>query len=91
MPLYSAPCAGAWSRCNWIIKDHEAFLGVGKAIIILAYHASFLGCCLFVVSLLWPAGLSEKTFEELIVLVEVFDEVGVVGSWTIHEFVEVVR
>ena len=30
-------------------------------------------------------------FEELIVLVEVFDRVGVVGAWAIHVFVEVVR
>ena len=30
-------------------------------------------------------------FEELIVLVEVFDGVGMVGAWTIHELVEVVR
>jgi len=30
-------------------------------------------------------------FEELVVLVEVFDGVGVVGAWAIHEFVEVVR
>ena len=30
-------------------------------------------------------------FEELALLVEVFDEVGVVRAWTIHEFVEVVR
>ena len=30
-------------------------------------------------------------FEELALLVEVFDRVGVVGAWTIHEFVEVVR
>ena len=30
-------------------------------------------------------------FEELTVLVEVFDGVGVVGAWAIHELVEVVR
>ena len=30
-------------------------------------------------------------FEELIVLVEVLDGVGVVGAWTLHELVEVVR
>ena len=30
-------------------------------------------------------------FEELALLVEVFDGVGMVGAWTIHEFVEVVR
>ena len=29
--------------------------------------------------------------EELAVLVEVFDGVGVVGAWAIHEFVEVIR
>ena len=30
-------------------------------------------------------------FEKLTVLIEVFDGVGVVGAWAIHEFVEVVR
>ena len=30
-------------------------------------------------------------FEELALLVEVFDRVGMDGEWTIHEFVEVVR
>ena len=29
--------------------------------------------------------------EELALLVEVFDGVGMVGAWTIHEFIEVVR
>ena len=72
-------------------EDHDAFISVGETISVLACHASFLGCRLFVVSLLWRAGLSEETFEELTVLVEVFDGVGVVGARTIHEFVEVVR
>ena len=39
-------------------KDHDAFLGVGEAIPILARHASLLGCRLFVVSFFQPAGLS---------------------------------
>ena len=30
-------------------------------------------------------------FEELTVLIEVFDGVGMVGAWAIHEFVEVVK
>ena len=30
-------------------------------------------------------------FEELAVLVEVFDRVGMVGAWAIHELVDVVR
>ena len=30
-------------------------------------------------------------FEEHVVLVEVFDGVGVVGAWIVHELVEVVR
>ena len=38
-----------------------------------------------------PIGLSQKALEELVVLVEVFDGVGVVGAWAIHELVEVVR
>ena len=72
-------------------KDHDTFISVGEVIYVFAYRTSLLGCCLFAVSLLWSAGLSEKTFEELTLLVEVFDRVGVVGAWTIHEFVEVVR
>ena len=72
-------------------EDHDAFLRVGEAISVLARRASFLGCHLFAIPFLCPTGLSEKTFEELAVLVEVFDGVGVVGAWAIHEFVEVVR
>ena len=72
-------------------EDHEAFLGIGKAVPILACRAYFLGCCLFAVSFFRRAGLSEKTFEELVVFVMVFDGVGVVGAWAIHELVEVVR
>ena len=73
------------------IEDHDAFLRVREVVSILAYRASFLGCCFFVASFFWPAGLSEETFEDLTVLVEVFDGVGVVGACSIHEFVEVVR
>ena len=72
-------------------EDHDAFLRVGEAIPILAHRASFLGCRLFVISFFRPAGLSQETFKELIVLVEVFDGVGMVGAWAIHELVEVVR
>ena len=71
-------------------EDHDAFLRVGEAVSVLAHRASFLGCRLFVISFFWPAGLSEQTFEELAVLVEVFDRVGMVGAWAIHELVEVV-
>ena len=74
-----------------LAEDHDALLRFREAISVLACRASFLGCRLFAVSLLWPAGLSEETFEELAILVEVFDGVGMVGAWTIHEFVEVVR
>ena len=38
-----------------------------------------------------PHGLSQETFEELAVLVEVFDGIGVVGARAIHELVEVFR
>jgi len=72
-------------------KDHDAFLGVGEAIPVLDCRASFLGYRLFAVSFFRPAGLSQEMFEELIVLVEVFDGVGVVGARAIHELVEVVR
>ena len=72
-------------------EDHDAFISVGETISILACRASFLGCRLFVVPFFWPVGLSLETFEELAVLVEVFDGVGVVSAWAIHELVEVVR
>ena len=72
-------------------EDHDAFISVGETVSVLACRASFLGCRLFAVSLFQPSSLSEETFEELIVLVEVFDRVGVVGAQAIHEFVEVVR
>ena len=72
-------------------EDHDAFLGVREAIPVLARRAFFLGCRLFVVSFFWPAGLSQETLEELVVLVEVFDGVGVVGARALHELVEVVR
>ena len=62
------------------LKDHEAFLRIGKAIPILAHHASFLGRCLLALSFFWSAGLSQKALEEFAVLVEVLDRVGVVGA-----------
>ena len=71
-------------------KDHDAFLAVGEAVPVLACCASFLGCRLFAISFFRPAGLSEEMFEELIVLIEVFDGVGMIGAWAIHELVEVV-
>ena len=51
----------------------------------------FLGRYLLALSFLRPAGLSQKIFEELAVLVEVFDKVGMVGARALHELVEVVR
>ena len=72
-------------------KDHEAFLEVGEAIFILARLASFLGCLLLAVPFLWLGGLPQEALEELIVLIEVFDGIGMVGAWTLHELVEVVR
>ena len=72
-------------------EDHDAFLRFGEAVFILAYRASFLGYYLFAVSFFWPIGLSKEMFEELAVFVEVFDGVGMVGAWAIHELVEVVR
>ena len=39
-------------------KDHEAFLGVREAIIILAHHASFLGLLLLALSFFRLASLS---------------------------------
>ena len=72
-------------------KDNDAFLRVRETISILARRSSFLGCRLFVVAFFRPADLSEETFEELAVLVEVFDGIGMVGAWAIQGFVEVVR
>ena len=71
-------------------KDHEAFLGVGEAIIILAHRASFLGRLFLALPFLWLAGLSQKVLQELIVLIEVLKGVGMVGAWTLYELVNVV-
>ena len=71
-------------------KDHEAFLGVREAIFILARRASFLGLLLLAFLFLWLGGLSQEVLEELAVLVEVFDGIGVVGVWTLHELTKVV-
>ena len=71
-------------------KDHEAFLGVGEAIFILARRTSFLGLLLLAFPFLWLGGLPQKALEELAVLVEMFDGIGMVGAWTLHELVEVV-
>ena len=61
-------------------KDHEAFLGVGEVVFILAHRASFLGLLLLAFPFLWLGGLPQEVLEELVVLVEVFDTIGVVGS-----------
>ena len=71
-------------------KDHEAFLGVREAIFILARRVSFLGLLLLAFPFLWLGGLLQETLKELAVLVEVFDGIGMVGAWTLHELVEVV-
>ena len=72
------------------LKYHEAFLGIGKAIPILAHHASFLGRYLLALSFFWSIGLSQKALEEFAVLVEVLDGIGMVGAWALHELLEVV-
>ena len=54
-------------------EDHDAFISIGETVSILAHHASFLGCCLLILSFFRPAGLSQEILEELVVLVEVFD------------------
>jgi len=71
-------------------KDHDAFLRVGKAIPNLARRASFLGRCLLAISFFWPAGWSQEALQELTVLVEVLDGVGMVGARVLHELVKVV-
>ena len=71
-------------------KDHEAFLRVVEAIIILARRAFFLGHLLLAFPFLWLVGLPQEALKELVVLVEVLDGVGVVSAWTLHELVEVV-
>ena len=72
-------------------KDHEAFLGIGEAIIILAHRASFLGHLLLAFPFLWLGGLPREALEELAVLVEVFDRVGVVGAQALHVLMEVAQ
>ena len=57
----------------------------------MLHYAPFLGRCLFAFSFLRPTGQWPKALEGLAVLVEVFDGVGVVGAWALHELVEVVR
>ena len=71
-------------------KDHEAFLEVGEVIFILARRASLLGRVLLAFPFLWLSGLPQEALQELTVLVEVFDGIGMVGAWTLHELVEVV-
>ena len=71
--------------------DHDALFRFGETISVLACCASILGCRLLAISLLCLASLLEETFEELALLVEVFDGIGVIGARTIHEFIEVVR
>ena len=71
-------------------KDHEAFLGVGEAIFIHARRTSFLDCLVLAFPFLWLSGLPQEALQELTVLVEVFDGIGMVGAWTFHELVEVV-
>ena len=72
-------------------KDHDAFLRVEKAIPILARRTSFVGCCLLALAFFRPASLSQEALEELIVFVEVFDGVSMVGARAIHELVKVVK
>jgi len=72
-------------------EDHDAFFGVRKVVPLFAHRAFLLGCCLLAFSFFRPVGLSEEALEELVVLVEVLDRVGVVGAWTIHELVEVAK
>ena len=71
-------------------KDHEAFLRVGEALIILVHRASFLGRLLLAFPFLWLGGLPHEALKELTIFVEVFDAIGMVGAWTLHELVEVV-
>ena len=54
-------------------------------------RASFPGHLLFALPFLRLADLSQEVLEELAVLVEVLDGVGMVGAWALHELVEVVE
>ena len=72
-------------------EDHDAFFRVAEAVPVLARRAPFLGCRLLAISFFRPTGLSQETFEELAVLVKVFDGVGMVCAWALHELVEVVQ
>ena len=71
-------------------KDHEAFIEVREVVSILTHHASLLGYLLLAFPFLWLGGLPQEALEDLAVLVEVFDGIGVVGAWTLYELVEVV-
>ena len=61
--------------------------GLGKSSSSLPPMPPFLAAS----SLPFPSfGLPQKALEELVVLVDVLDGVGMVGAWTLHELVEVV-
>jgi len=78
---------------EWIASDPpkiKAFLRVREAIFILACRASFRGHLILAFLFLWLGSLPQEALEELIVLVEVFDGIGVIGAWTLHELVKVV-
>ena len=90
MPLYSILMLALGVDGIGSPKDHEAFLGVGEATIILAHRATFLRRLLLVFPFLRLAGVLLKALEELAFLIEVLDGVSMVGAWAIHELVEVV-
>ena len=90
MPLCNVPVLALGVDGVGSPKDHEAFLEVGEAVFILARRASFLGCLLLAYPFLWLGGLPQEALEVLVVLVEMFDGIGMVGAWTLHELVEVV-
>ena len=49
-------------------EDHDAFLEVREAVLVLACRAYLLGYCLLALSFFWPTGLSQEALEELTVL-----------------------
>ena len=78
-------------RCRPSVGRHPVGSLRPLVVRILVRYAPFLGRCFFAFFFLWPDSLPQKTFEELAVLVEVFDVVVMVGARALHELVEVAQ
>ena len=69
-----------YRRCHPSVSRHLVGSLQPSVVWILARYAPFLGHCFFAFFILWPVGLPQEALEELVVHVEVFDGVDVVGA-----------